>query len=531
MTTTTPQATQSTGTGLGVVLELELSRIAEHPDNPRTSLGDVDGLAASMRARGLVQPIVVVPVEAFLASYAERPGGDGGVGLRSAAGITHVVYAGHRRRAAALQLGWDTITAIERVDLAGSAAATFIVENLHRADLTPLEEAVGYAQLRDLGRSQRQLAAEVGVSQSHVSKRLGLLRMPPEAQDALAADKITLAEAQALGSLSAADQVAAWDSIGPELKRYGRANVEWMVRRVAQENAARKAIEKHRRQAKHEGVELVDAAKTFGSAQWDHRLYDKRAIAKAKKDGTLRAEATEHGLNYYTTVEPKRAQRQTSQDREQAARRKAGKLRARACAELVQKRPSARQTVWALADAVLHGNVGHSNALRLVHSWLKDLYPVPASDISFGSGGTTSGHHADYYTWRDAQPEKHWQHIAWTMVVAAAELNARTSWITWGPRQAKHVRRLIDEVGYEPTEWEADQLARIDKQAAHGDSAGITVGTEEDAEHTGCTDSAGQPKEDLDLDNPADNWIDDVDESADVGDVEASAVEGAGHVE
>jgi hypothetical protein len=82
--TTTARAADAVQAGQvgGVVLELELSRIAEHPDNPRTGLGDVAGLAASMEARGLVQPIVVVPVEAFLASHAER---DGGVGLRPGA--------------------------------------------------------------------------------------------------------------------------------------------------------------------------------------------------------------------------------------------------------------------------------------------------------------------------------------------------------------------------------------------------------------------------------------------------------------
>ena len=119
---------------------IRVSEIAEHPDNPRTSLGALEELADSIKVLGLRQPIVVVPVIAFNAA-------NPGVPLES--GAQWVVLAGHRRRAAALLAGVEQIQAWVRPDLAGRADAseTFIAENVHRIGLAPLEEASVYALL------------------------------------------------------------------------------------------------------------------------------------------------------------------------------------------------------------------------------------------------------------------------------------------------------------------------------------------------------------------------------------------------
>lgn len=454
----------------GAVLDLPLAQVAPHPDNPRgttpADLGDVDELAASMASGGLVQPIVVIPVSAFLEHRQADAAAAGDVELD---GITHVVVAGHRRRAAALQLGWDTISALVRPDLAAEAARTFIVENLHRADLTPLQEAAGYVQLRDGGLSQREIAAAVGVSQSHVSKRLGLLRMPPAAQDALAGDLLTIAEAQLLGSLSEADQVKAWESIEPDLKKYGHGNVEWAVRRVAQDNAARKAIEKATRQAQHEGVELIEPRQQFTNP-WQHELHDDDAIDQARTAGTLRAHATAWGLEYYTTEgepdEPGGAGSPAlaAQAREDRERRKAAKARTPALIRLVAKPPPVKQLAAELADAIVHGHVDHADALRMVRSWL------PAAKFPQPDGNDS------YYGWRDSLGAEQWPHVAWAMIVAANETRCRAGWVQWGTHQAAHIQRLVDVVGYEPTDWETEQLDRIATTPDDSDAATTTNG-------------------------------------------------------
>ncbi|HEY3006041.1 MAG TPA: ParB/RepB/Spo0J family partition protein [Kribbellaceae bacterium] len=475
MTTTS----DTTSNAAGTVEQLELARIAPHPDNPRSAWGDMDGLQASLRARGLIQPIIVVPVAAFLEARSDTDTGSLGE-------AQYVVYAGHRRRAAALGLGWSTIPALIRPDMATSAAATFVSENLHREDLTPLDEAAAYATLRDDGLSQRQIATECGVSQSHVSKRLNLLRMPQGAQDALAAGRITIADAGKLGTLSGDAQVDAWELV--VFQRYGVDNAVYTIeRRIAD----RKAIEKARRQADHEGVDLVDdPQKVFGRGYWDHRLYDKKDVEKARKAGTLRAAVTPRGLDYFTTDAPKKRR---SQDDDQAARKRAAKARGAALAQMVAKPPAAKQLGAELAAAIVHGRTGHTDALNLVRKWLLNQFPQP--DKKPGSYQT------EYDAWRDALLEADWPWIAWAMTIAATEIDAKSQWKVWGPREAAHVRRLVDAVGYEPTEWETEQLARIDRavtEAAEGDSARITDGPD----HAGA-DNAYDP------DDPDYNWIDD----------------------
>src|SRR5207237_1618059 len=92
-----------------------LEVIEPGPRNPRRKLGRLDELAESLRAHGLLQPIV----------------------LRPTAGDRYEVVAGHRRLAAATQLGWTTIPAVVRSTAADEAYLLTLVENLQREDLSP----------------------------------------------------------------------------------------------------------------------------------------------------------------------------------------------------------------------------------------------------------------------------------------------------------------------------------------------------------------------------------------------------------
>jgi ParB-like chromosome segregation protein Spo0J len=114
-----------------VLLELDPRQLQENPHNPRTDLGDLTELTeltASIRAVGVLEPLIVTPT-------------DGG---------GHLLLFGHRRRAAAIEAGLATVPCDVRADYAGKSAeqiADMLAENLHRRDLTGLEEAAGYEQL------------------------------------------------------------------------------------------------------------------------------------------------------------------------------------------------------------------------------------------------------------------------------------------------------------------------------------------------------------------------------------------------
>jgi ParB/RepB/Spo0J family partition protein len=166
---------------------LPLQLVVPATDNPRgADPGDVDDLVASIQAVGVLQPVTVTP-----------------------RGRLYVLVFGHRRRAASIKAGKATIPAIVLETTEVERILAQNVENLHRADLNPIQEAQAIANLRDAvaaerggqGPGQRELAAMLGISQSHVSKRLKLLQLPKDARDLVAAGKLTLDQATKLYEL------------------------------------------------------------------------------------------------------------------------------------------------------------------------------------------------------------------------------------------------------------------------------------------------------------------------------------------
>jgi ParB/RepB/Spo0J family partition protein len=136
--------------------------------NARSDIGDVSELAASIAAVGLIQPLTVVELET-------APGQP-----------TYGLVAGERRLTAVRQLGLDQVpcTVLRGLD-ERQRTVVMLVENLQRQDLDPIEEAAGIQRLAGLGLSQREIASQLGCSQSHVSKRLALLGLPEQIRSAI----------------------------------------------------------------------------------------------------------------------------------------------------------------------------------------------------------------------------------------------------------------------------------------------------------------------------------------------------------
>jgi ParB family chromosome partitioning protein len=184
--------------------ELSTSAIRPSPNQPRVhfdeeSLGE---LAASIAQIGVLQPVLVRPVD------------DG-----------YELIAGERRWRAAKRAGVDTIPAVVRTADDEGAVEEALVENLHRADLTALEEAAAYQQLiEDFQLTHEDVAQRVGKSRSAVTNTLRLLALPPAVQHLLADGKLSAGHARAL--LGTPDR-----SLQEQLAR--RAAAEgWSVRSV-----------------------------------------------------------------------------------------------------------------------------------------------------------------------------------------------------------------------------------------------------------------------------------------------------------
>src|SRR4030088_631847 len=152
-----------------------------NPRNPRRNFAEteLDELAASMRERGIIQPIVVRPVHGAPDSYE--------------------IIAGERRWRAAQRAGLHVVPIVPLDVNDDEALQLAIIENVQRADLNPVEEAAGYQSLADEFRhSQDAIAKMVGKSRSHVANTLRLLKLPPSVQGFIAAGKISAGHARML---------------------------------------------------------------------------------------------------------------------------------------------------------------------------------------------------------------------------------------------------------------------------------------------------------------------------------------------
>lgn len=157
--------------------------ISRNPRNPRRSFNEAElqDLASSIRQHGVVQPVVV----------------------RTTGTNRFEIIAGERRWRAAQLAGFVDIPVIVRDVDDRTALEIAIVENVQRADLNPLEEALGYEQLiHDHGYTQNDLGDIVGKSRSHVANSLRLLKLPDTVKDMLAEGSLSAGHARALVSTS-----------------------------------------------------------------------------------------------------------------------------------------------------------------------------------------------------------------------------------------------------------------------------------------------------------------------------------------
>lgn len=178
-----PGASEEGGSGL---LEIPVGAIAPNPKQPRSTFDDeaLEGLVASIREVGLLQPVVV------------RRSGDS----------EYELIAGERRLRAARQLGLATIPAVIRESDDLSSLQEALMENIHRTDLGPMELAEAYRELlEELGATQEAVAQHLGVSRSSVANTVRLLQLPVQVQLLVSEGRLQAGHARALVALNDAE--------------------------------------------------------------------------------------------------------------------------------------------------------------------------------------------------------------------------------------------------------------------------------------------------------------------------------------
>ncbi|MBM7806594.1 ParB family chromosome partitioning protein [Geodermatophilus bullaregiensis] len=203
--------------------ELSVDEIVPNPRQPRQVFDDeaLEELTHSVREFGLLQPIVV-----------RESSDDGG---------RYELIMGERRLRAARAAGLDAVPAIVRDTTDDALLRDALLENIHRVQLNPLEEAAAYQQLlEEFGATHEELAQRIGRSRSQVTNTIRLLKLPVKVQTRVAAGVITAGHARALLGLDDSD---AQDALATRIVAEGlsvRATEEAVALAAAEQPASRR---------------------------------------------------------------------------------------------------------------------------------------------------------------------------------------------------------------------------------------------------------------------------------------------------
>ncbi|WP_179266574.1 ParB/RepB/Spo0J family partition protein [Asanoa hainanensis] len=484
-----------------VVQDLPIDAVSPHPGNSVSRLEVDDDFVESIRQDGVKSPGQVIPVATYV-----RTGGD--VSELHNPKADYVIVWGARRWAGSKAAGRETYPAIveDRDISATDIIKDRILENIHRLDLSEIEEAEQYHLLMLEYKSQRKVAQVVKKSQAHVSRRLRLLDLPEDVQQALHARKINSEIANGLGQLGperVAAALAEMLAVAGDDEEKNLAQRREILDRVKRTAAQEQRVADARAKAHAAGITVLDdPVERFGSEVSLHRLDVMSEVDAAKAAGDLAAQITSNGDTYYfrlslpepagdlslaepggdgaapadapgadprqrseatdanahpvvtpgdaggITAAAGRVPRARNVDVNAVERRAAAQARAAACRRLAASVPARDQVLNRLVSRMLSpDHNGHAGAARLAAEWLRANNIGPA-DLSDG----------DYVAHMSAAGDLRLRtHFAYALDLALDEMHVAKS-LEWSEREVAHLRRLQDEAEYEPTPWEMTQL-------------------------------------------------------------------------
>ena len=185
------ETVQTKNTNVGQETKLPIANLKPSPSQPRRlfNKNSINELAESIKAKGLVQPLVVRPSPSDANSYE--------------------IIAGERRWRAAQIAQLHEVPVVIRNFNDTEALEIAIIENVQRSDLSPIEEAAGYKRLiENHGHTQEDLSGIVGKSRSHIANIIRLLSLPQSIQDMITEGKISSGHARAIMNSAFPEQLA-----------------------------------------------------------------------------------------------------------------------------------------------------------------------------------------------------------------------------------------------------------------------------------------------------------------------------------
>ncbi|MFE5841984.1 ParB/RepB/Spo0J family partition protein [Streptomyces niveus] len=414
----------------GDVLDVPLTSLCPNPFNKRQMKGIAE-LAATIGDVGLLQDIAHIRRDVWLEHYPET---------RDRITADNVILFGEHRWRAVDLLGWETIPSELSDNRVKDARLITLIENLRRAQLSPLEEAQHYQDLREQERlTYEQIAAKVGetaqgsLSKGTVWKRVRLLNLDPAAQEALGKGQLAISAAEKILTLdSAEDRVEAF-----KLIQEGAHPVEAHAQVLTRKRPTPTGPNPN--QAETSGPPETERV----SSGNDKKNDDKKSPPAQRRTS-------------------KRAEKKPDADTYEQDRRAAAADRDAACQHLLEKidlssPDSAGILLQALTAAAL-SPPQQGPAQQRALTWLRRVKRQHFAETQAGSYFSTVVESGDETLQRLA---------AFASALAAGELRTSARRQSWGAREIAHVRFLQQHAGYVPeTAWEKRELG-LDSVGAH----------------------------------------------------------------
>ncbi|MGW4951515.1 ParB/RepB/Spo0J family partition protein [Streptomyces parvulus] len=429
------------------VVELPLDQLHPNPFNPRLVYRDedIDELTESIKAEGgVLQDLSVAEVEGFLEYWRARLAetqpdklDELEDQLGSVPAGHYVTLIGHNRKLALARAGKDTAPCKVTNSKIPRARLLGLPENMRRIPLNPIEEALGFQGALDDGMLQAEVAAQTGCKQPHISRRIKLLRLPTELQQAVM-DGLAVSEAETLlDRLETPEQhVQAW-----RVMREEGIKAAFAAARVLAPPAVPKTRQPDAKAPRAKQAPAFPPQKTNSR---DEHESDEAPPAVTGEEN--KPPASDHGTSK-PQVEPTGPE---SDKLESEHGDEAALLREQACRTVLEMGvPSnPRETLRFLAPALL---VPPSKSVREVaHEWLrsaaKPIGPKASSADTYFAEVSASG------------DSKLTAHVALAVALAVAEQRASDVSRPWDAQDRDYLAHLASAVNYQPTGWELDRL-------------------------------------------------------------------------
>jgi len=204
------------------IVQIPLSLLRHHPDNPRKDLGDLTELAASIKAKGVMQNLTVVPFR------------DGG-----GTGCYHVVI-GNRRMEAAKKAGLEALPCVIAHMTKAEQVQTMLLENMQRVDLTVYEQAAGFQMMMDFGDSVEKISEKTGFSETTVRRRLKMAELDADTLKKVSERQLSLGDFDKLAEIEDLEER------NKVLEHIGTANFLWNLTKAKERQTERERCEKWR---------------------------------------------------------------------------------------------------------------------------------------------------------------------------------------------------------------------------------------------------------------------------------------------